>query len=226
MAHSIALSEQINRLLPQTQCGLCGYTGCKPYAAAIAAGEAGINQCPPGGDEGVRELAALLGREALPINPVNGIAKTRSTIAVIDEAVCIGCTLCIQACPVDAIVGANQLMHTVIASECSGCELCLPPCPVDCIRMEPVPAADDVYRKPLGVRRAQSGAWRARYEAREQRLLRETRRREDERARKKAMLKARAQSSDPSEAPRSVPAYDPVAAAMARARARSQDKPS
>ena len=226
MTPCAALSEQINALLPQTQCTQCGYAGCKPYAAAIAEGVAEINQCPPGGDEGVRQLAALLRRDALPINPANGVAKTRSTVAVIDEAVCIGCTLCIQACPVDAIVGANQLMHTVIASECSGCELCLPPCPVDCIRIEPVAPAEDLYVKPLSARREQAAIWRARYESREQRLSRETQRREDERERKKAMLKARAQSADSSEAPRASPAYDPVAAALARARARTQDKPS
>lgn len=226
MIASTPLSEQINRLLPQTQCTQCGYAGCKPYAEAVASGAANINQCPPGGDEGVRELAALLGQAASAINPANGIAKTRSTVAVIDEAVCIGCTLCIQACPVDAIVGANQLMHTVIARECSGCELCLPPCPVDCIRMEPVPEADDLYRQPLAARRAQSQTWRGRFEARAQRLIREKLRKEAAREHKKALLKARANSADPSEAPQPAAAYDPVAAALARARARSQGKAS
>ncbi|MGH8462456.1 MAG: RnfABCDGE type electron transport complex subunit B [Stenotrophobium sp.] len=226
MTATVALAERINALLPQTQCTQCGYTGCKPYATAIAEGAADINQCPPGGDEGVRELAALLGRAFTTINPANGIAKTRSTVAVIDEAVCIGCTLCIQACPVDAIVGANQLMHTVIASECSGCELCLPPCPVDCIRMEPVPESIDVYRKPLAARRAQSAVWRARFDARTQRLQREQQRRADEHARKKALLKARAQHSNRGAAAQPAPVYDPVAAALARARAKSQTKPS
>jgi electron transport complex protein RnfB len=124
----------IDALLPQTQCAQCGYPGCRPYAEAIAAGEADINQCPPGGEAGVRALADLLGREPKPLNPENGVQKP-PRVAVIDEEICIGCTLCIQACPVDAIVGAPKLMHTVIASECTGCDLCLPPCPVDCLEM-------------------------------------------------------------------------------------------
>jgi electron transport complex protein RnfB len=124
--------EQIDRLLPQTQCGQCGYPGCKPYATAIAAGAADINQCPPGGDAGVRALARLLGREAKPLNPANGIEKPKA-VALIREPECIGCTKCIQACPVDAIVGASKSMHVVVADLCTGCELCIPPCPVDCI---------------------------------------------------------------------------------------------
>jgi len=126
--------DQIDALLPQTQCGQCNFPGCRPYAEAIARGEADINQCPPGGDAGIRSLADLLGREAKPLNPENGEEKPRR-VAVIDEAACIGCTLCIQACPVDAIIGAAKLMHTVIEAECTGCDLCLPPCPVDCIDM-------------------------------------------------------------------------------------------
>ena len=126
------LAEQIDRLLPQTQCGQCGYPGCKPYAAAIANGEADINQCPPGGDAGVRALARLLGREAKPLNPANGVEKPK-VVALIREPECIGCTKCIQACPVDAIVGASKSMHVVLADLCTGCELCVPPCPVDCI---------------------------------------------------------------------------------------------
>ncbi len=131
------LTEKINAILPQTQCGQCGYTGCKPYAAAIAAGDADINQCPPGGDRGIKKLAGLLGIDTKPLNTFHGIPKANS-VAMIDEPICIGCTLCIQACPVDAIVGAAKQMHTVIANECTGCELCLPPCPVDCIVMVPV----------------------------------------------------------------------------------------
>ena len=126
--------DQIDALLPQTQCGQCNFPGCRPYAEAIACGEADINQCPPGGDAGIKALADLLGVEAMPLNPENG-QETVKTVAVIDEPACIGCTLCIQACPVDAIVGAPKLMHTVIESECTGCDLCLPPCPVDCIEM-------------------------------------------------------------------------------------------
>ena len=123
---------RIDGLLPQTQCGQCGYAGCLPYAQAIADGDADIDQCPPGGVAGVAALAALLGRQPKPVNPANGVEKP-PLVAVIVEADCIGCTKCIQACPVDAIVGAAKLMHTVVAELCTGCELCLPPCPVDCI---------------------------------------------------------------------------------------------
>ena len=136
-----ALAERIDALLPQTQCGKCGYSACLPYARAIAAGEAQINQCPPGGAATIAGLAALLGLEHTPpLNPAHGREHTRA-VALIDEARCIGCTLCIQACPVDAIVGAAKLMHTVIAEVCTGCELCLPPCPVDCIDMVPLAQA-------------------------------------------------------------------------------------
>jgi electron transport complex protein RnfB len=131
------LVQKIDAILPQTQCGQCSFPGCKPYATAIAKGEADINQCPPGGEEGIRKLAELLGVEAKPLNAEHGEPKPKS-VAVIDEHLCIGCTLCIQACPVDAILGAAKHMHTIIAQECTGCELCLPPCPVDCIRMEPI----------------------------------------------------------------------------------------
>ena len=124
--------EQIDAILPQTQCGQCNYPGCRPYAEAIASGEADINQCPPGGETGIKALADLLGVEPSPLNPDNGQEKPKA-LAFIDETACIGCTLCIQACPVDAIVGAAKFMHTIIESECTGCELCLPPCPVDCI---------------------------------------------------------------------------------------------
>jgi electron transport complex protein RnfB len=139
--------DQIDALLPQTQCAQCGFPGCRPYAQAIADGEADINQCPPGGDAGVKALAELLGREAKPLNPDNGVEQA-PTVAVIDEAACIGCTLCIQACPVDAIVGAPKLMHTVIAAQCTGCDLCLPPCPVDCIEMVTVNGAQTARLRP------------------------------------------------------------------------------
>lgn len=126
--------DDINAILPQTQCTKCGYDGCKPYATAIYTGEANINQCPPGGQAGINQLAKLLGREPITLNPENGIEQPRK-LAIIDETHCIGCTLCIQACPVDAIMGANKLMHTIIPDLCTGCDLCIPACPVDCIDM-------------------------------------------------------------------------------------------
>ncbi len=128
------LVEKIDAILPQTQCGQCGFPGCKPYAEAIAKGEADINRCPPGGEEGVRRLAELLGVEPKPLG--EGLTHKPKSVAVIDESLCIGCTLCIQACPVDAIVGAAKQMHTVVPELCTGCELCVQPCPVDCIHME------------------------------------------------------------------------------------------
>ncbi len=129
------LADRINAALPQTQCTRCGYPDCAAYAQAIAAGDAGINQCPPGGAEGITRLAALTGQPASPLNPVHGQEGPRQ-LAVIDEAWCIGCTLCLDACPTDAIVGSNKLMHTVMAPYCTGCELCIPVCPVDCISLE------------------------------------------------------------------------------------------
>ncbi len=159
-----SLADRLDAVLPQTQCRQCGYPGCRPYADAIAAGRADINRCPPGGAETLRALSDLTGQ---PKKPVEGAAKPPA-VARIDEAACIGCTLCIQACPVDAIVGAANFMHTVISSECTGCELCLPPCPVDCIDMaetgQPVPPLDRLQR---------AAHYRRRFQTREARLERD-----------------------------------------------------
>lgn len=190
----MTLAERIDALLPQTQCTRCGYPACMDYARAIADGAADINQCPPGGAAGIAALANLLARDPLPLNPANGVEKPRD-VALIDEEVCIGCTKCIQACPVDAIVGASKFMHTVLADECTGCELCIAPCPVDCIAMIPatMPAEAEKYR--------------TRYLAH----TRREQRRDDERA---AELTARKANVD---------AGDAVAAALARARAKKVD---
>jgi electron transport complex protein RnfB len=135
------LAEQINLLLPQSQCGRCTFAGCRPYAEALARGEAAPNQCPPGGDSTAVKLATLLNQPAKPVDPQFGVHRDPPVVAWIEESKCIGCTKCIQACPVDAIVGASRYMHTVIAADCTGCELCIPPCPVDCIVLRPAPQA-------------------------------------------------------------------------------------
>ncbi|MEX2365843.1 MAG: electron transport complex subunit RsxB [Pseudohongiellaceae bacterium] len=139
--------QRINRLLPQTQCGQCGHPGCLPYAHAIATGEA-INKCPPGGQGTIIELANLLNVDPLPLDASYGVADERK-VAFIREAECIGCTKCIQACPVDAILGTARRMHTVIASECTGCDLCVEPCPVDCIQMIPALSPQQAWQWPL-----------------------------------------------------------------------------
>ncbi len=165
MAITAELAGRIDAILPQTQCTKCGYSGCRPYAEAIAAGLADINQCPPGGAAGIARLAALTGRPARPLNPSHG-AERPLHVAVIDEPLCIGCTLCIQACPVDAIVGAARVMHSVVAEWCNGCDLCLPACPMDCITMVPV--------QPFRAWTDADARWsRERHEARRERLDRE-----------------------------------------------------
>jgi Na+-translocating ferredoxin:NAD+ oxidoreductase subunit B len=133
------VAARIDALLPQTQCTRCGYPGCRPYAVAIAGGEAGINQCPPGGSATIQALAGLLEREVVPLNPVNG-TEAPPRLAWIDESRCIGCARCLAPCPVDAILGAAKFMHTVLAEHCTGCELCVAACPVDCIEMSAAPA--------------------------------------------------------------------------------------
>lgn len=138
--------EQINAILPQTQCGQCDYPGCKPYATAIASGEAPINQCPPGGEEGIKKLAELLDVEVLELNPDNGEANPVDLVVEVVEEDCIGCTKCIQVCPVDAIIGAAKQMHTIILDACTGCDLCIPACPVDCIINIPAPIPNTVSR--------------------------------------------------------------------------------
>jgi electron transport complex protein RnfB len=170
---------RIDALLPQTQCTRCGYPGCRPYAAAIASGAAEINQCPPGGGATIRVLAEFLGRDVLPLNPVNGV-ESPPRVAWIDEARCIGCARCLPPCPVDAILGAAKYMHTVLAERCTGCELCIAPCPVDCIEMRPVP----LPKEPTN----QASLNRARYDAHSERLLRRAADRQRELDAKKASL--------------------------------------
>ncbi len=197
------IADRIDALLPQTQCEQCGYHGCRPYAEAIVRGEAEINQCPPGGAAGIAKLAELLQRPLLPLNSAHGIEKPRA-LARIVEADCIGCTKCIQACPVDAIIGASKLMHTVIADDCTGCELCVPACPVDCIVLEPMPAAQ------LDI--AHADAAREHFQRREARLARQ-------RAEQAAELAARKAAVDAAPT-----AANPVLAALARAQAKNQGR--
>ncbi len=210
------LVDAIDAALPQTQCTRCGEPDCRRYAEAVAAGRAGIDQCPPGGAAGIARLAAITGRPVVPLNPVHGIEGPLK-LAVIDEAWCIGCTLCIKACPVDCIVGAAKQMHTVIESQCTGCELCLPVCPVDCISLEPAgPATGWAAWSP-----AQARASRDRYQARNERRVR-AKRENDERlaakaAHKLAHLEEETRLAEPAEvdAKRRV-----IEAALARARAK------
>ena len=203
----------IELLLPQTQCGECGYPGCRPYAEAIAAGAA-INRCPPGGDTTILTLAEHLGVRPLPLDGVRKLAS----VAYIREDECIGCTKCIQACPVDAIVGAAKLMHTVIADECTGCDLCVEPCPVDCIEMRPLGTARQREREALPTRQH----YRARFHAHTERLRRDAEHQERRRQERKAALQAKAampQATAPAPAaPKNK--QDEIRAAIARAKAK------
>lgn len=210
------LVEAIDRVLPQTQCTRCGYPDCRSYAQAIADGEAEINQCPPGGAEGVARLAAVTGRPALALNDECG-SEGLLTLAVIDEDWCIGCTLCIKACPVDCIVGAPKAMHVVVAAQCTGCELCIPACPVDCISMRPVSGTATGWAAWSA---AQADEARERYQWRSVRLARD-KRENDERLRleaeaKLANLPAVSHITDPQQLDRK---RQMIEAALARARA-------
>jgi electron transport complex protein RnfB len=206
------LADRVDALLPQTQCTKCGYSGCRPYAQAIAADEAPINQCPPGGAAGIAALAELLHRPRLPLNPLNGVEKAR-TVAVIDESLCIGCTLCIQACPVDCIIGAPTKMHTVIASQCTGCDLCIPPCPMDCIAMLPVQPAREWTRQD-------ADAARRRHDERNARRATEAARNERRLAEKAVAKLAELDARDDLSAEQVTRKKSVVEAALARARAR------
>jgi electron transport complex protein RnfB len=184
---SKSLADQIEDMLPQTQCTKCGYPACRPYAEAIAGGTANYNQCPPGGAEGIARLSHLLGRPVIPLNPDNGVERPRA-VAVIDESLCIGCTLCIQACPVDAIIGAAKQMHTVLRELCTGCDLCVSPCPVDCIAMSNVTEEKTGW---TAWSQAQADAAHERHDFRAMRLQRE-KRENDERLAAKAAAKLKA----------------------------------
>ncbi|MGA7439885.1 MAG: RnfABCDGE type electron transport complex subunit B [Luteibacter sp.] len=198
------LADRIDDLLPQTQCEQCGFHGCRPYADAIATGEAAINRCPPGGALGIERLAALLGTPVLPLDTSRGVEKPR-TVARVIEADCIGCTKCIQACPVDAILGAAKVMHSVVSDLCTGCELCVPACPVDCITLDPMPLAqaDD---------RAHADAARQHFQRREARLAHDRDAREQQLASSKRDVGAPA-------------ARNAVLEALARAKAKKKDTP-
>lgn len=204
------LAERINAALPQTQCTQCGYSGCAPYAQAIAFEGVAINQCPPGGANGIAVLAQITGRSIEPLNPNHGIEKPLRVARII-EAQCIGCTKCIQACPVDAIVGASKWMHSILTDVCTGCELCVPPCPVDCIEM---PNASRAAWQNSDAQLA-----RARFEARQTRLIRDKNAALEKRAHK-SQSKTSTQNDEPTHAKPSDTKADWVNAALARARAR------
>ncbi|RDU96483.1 electron transport complex subunit RsxB [Trinickia dinghuensis] len=226
MTDRVTLADRIEDLLPQTQCTKCGYAGCRPYAEAVASGEAEYNQCPPGGVQGIARLAALLGKNVVALNPANGEERARP-VAVIDETLCIGCTLCMQACPVDAIVGAPKLMHTVVAELCTGCDLCVPPCPVDCIEMVPVTGERtgwDAWNE------AQADAARLRHDRRAARLARERQAAEARAAARRAQAAAgSAESAETAKSAAQAPTDDEAAkkraiiqAALERARQKKE----
>jgi electron transport complex protein RnfB len=217
------LAKALDAALPQTQCTRCGYPDCRAYAQAMATGEADIDRCPPGGAEGIVRLAHITGRPVRPLNPANGSEAPR-TLAVIDETWCIGCTLCIKACPVDCIVGASKRMHTVVDSQCTGCELCVPACPVDCISLVPI-TEDRTGWAAWSATDAEAS--RQRYAFRQFRVDRAARENDERLAAKAAAkladLSAHTRLTDPAavERKRAV-----IEAALARARARRGDGPT
>ena len=224
-AVTTSLADLIEDALPQTQCTKCGYPACRPYAEAIANGDAPINQCPPGGFEGITRLSAITGHPVIPLNPVNGFERPRP-VAFIDESLCIGCTLCIQACPVDAIVGAAKQVHTILPSLCTGCDLCVAPCPVDCIVMFPVTGdatGGDAWTQD------QADAARQRHDARTGRLAREGLE-NDARLAAKAIAKLRAVNDEAVNTPQELAEKERkraiIAAAMERARAKAATPPA
>lgn len=209
------LSERINALLPQTQCTRCGYADCAAYAEAIAADEADINRCPPGGTEGIGRLAALTGRAWVALDPTHGVEGPRS-VAVIDEAWCIGCTLCLPVCPTDAIMGSNKRMHSVIEADCTGCELCLPVCPVDCISLVNVSGEATGWQAWSS---QQASAASKRYERHQARL-----------ADTESLAQVEPTQADERQTEPVAQAADPkraiIEAALARARNRAQTRPA
>ncbi len=211
-----SLTDRLHAALPQTQCTRCGYPDCRAYAQAMAEGQAEINQCPPGGSEGIARLAAITGRPVVPLNPAHGQEGTRG-VAVIDEAWCIGCTLCQPVCPTDAIVGGHKRMHTVMEAHCTGCELCLPVCPVDCIEMRPVTQTTGW----AAWSQAQADAAQARYAGHQARLAkaqaRHAQRLEAKAQAKLADLPAHTRLEDPAEIDKKRAVIE---AALARARAK------
>ena len=208
---AVTLTDQIDALLPQTQCTRCGYPDCHAYAEAIAKSETGIDRCPPGGTKTLRELGTLLSQPTHALDPSVG-TFTPGTVAFIEESLCIGCTKCIAACPVDAIVGGPKLMHTVVEALCTGCELCLPPCPVDCIRLTPAQGVTEAYEGwqfPQGGRE-RADALRMRHLRHGERLSREKETRRKKAAPAQGSVQVEVQAQRKAE----------IAAAVARVRAR------
>jgi len=219
------LIEKIDAILPQTQCKKCGFAGCRPYAEAIVEGSADINQCPPGGQQGIQKIAELLGIPTKPLNTMHGFPGSLQVVAWIDESLCIGCTFCIQSCPVDAIVGTAKQMHTVIADECTGCDLCIAPCPMDCISMIPVDkkVADLANSSIEAAKKQAADKARSRYQFRQQRITHDEKQ-ADRKARTKELIQPPQAQTNPEVRKQAI-----IAAALKRAaaiRARTESKPA